>query len=167
MASLMKMTTVAGRLILSQGARQAMLTSTKGAASQAMASARGFDVEESESAPQRVQEFDNVYVDQSHEELKVSLEKVISNSLQGEVLEKLGPFITRTVDKDKLPTITINHIAEEVYLRHLYMPLRKLGYHCVFTRFNGDKGTAFFQRESEEEPHVTYSYFRSDKPNIC
>lgn len=170
MASLMKTTsTVAGRLILRQGALQAMLASTNGAASQAKLAASGDDVQQSDETTAQVSdvETNDIFMHKTRDQLKVSLENVISNGVQGELIEKLAPYFKTTINEEKLPNVTFNHVAEEVYLKHLYMTFRKLGYQCMFTRYNGDKGMAYFQREDPDETKVAYSYFKSDKPNIC
>ena len=82
-------------------------------------------------------------------------------------MDQLEPYIQTTVNEEKLQSVTFNHIAEEVYLKNLKMNFRKMGYHCLFTRYNGDKGMATFQRENPEEGEIKHSFFRSEKPNTC
>ena len=109
----------------------------------------------------------HLFLHKTNDGLKISLENVLSNGAQEKLIDQLGPYINTTVNEEKLPSITFNHIAEEVYFKNLYMNFRKLGYHGLFTRYNGDKGMALFQRERPGEAEVKHSFFRSEKPNTC
>ena len=109
----------------------------------------------------------DVLVHKSRNELKVNLEKILSNDVQEEVIGQLQSFINTTVTEEKIPNITFNHIAEDVYLQNLHMTFRKLGYHSMFTRYNGDRGMAVFQKKDPDEPNVRRNVYRSRKPNIC
>lgn len=137
---------------------------------QAKLAARGDDdVHKPEESENKWSSFEahDVLIHKTRDELKVNLENVVSKSLQGELVEKLGSYLTSTATEEKLPMITFNNIAEDVYLRHLYMTFRKLGYQCTFSRYNSDRGMALFQRERPEEAEVKHSVFRSQLPNVC
>ena len=133
----------------------------------------GDDLPKSEEAPKKstpqvTSEVHDVYIHKTRDELKVSLENVLSNGLQGEMVDKLGPYLTTTVTEEKLPRVMFNHVAEEVYLNSLYMTFRKMGYNCSFSRYNGDRGVALFRKEeTEEQIRPRYSVFRSERPNVC
>ena len=123
------------------------------------------------TTPQEISEAHDLYIHKTRDELKVSLENVPCNSLQGEMVDKLGPYLKTTVTEEKVPSVMFNHVAEEVYLNSLYMTFRKMGYTCSFSRYNGDKGVASFQKVNTEEQAQRepprYSFFRSGKPNVC
>ena len=130
--------------------------------------ARGSDTYPSEESPElSASESLKLVVNKTRDELKISLENIVSNGVQGEVVDNLQPFLHTTVNEEKIPNITFNHIAEDVYLHSLHMTFRKMGYHSMFTRYNGDKGMAVFQREDPDEHNVRKNVYRSRKPNIC
>ena len=135
----------------------------------------GDEVQKTEEAPkkvttQEISEAHDLYIHKTRDELKVSLENVHCNTLQGDMVDKLGPYLKTTVTEEKVPNVMFNHIAEEVYLNSLYMTFRKMGYTCSFSRYNGDKGVASFHKanpEEESQSQPKYSFFRSGKPNVC
>ena len=120
------------------------------------------------STPQETSEVHDVYIHKTRDELKVSLENVITNGLQREMVDKLGPYLKTTVTEEKLPRVMFNHVAEEVYLNSLYTTFRKMGYTCSFSRYNRDKGVALFRKEHTEERNQNprYSFFKSERPNV-
>lgn len=178
MASVMKLTSsAAGKLVMRQGVLQAL----RGAASQVKLANAGEEVSKSEAAKseevqkkvttQEISEAHDLYIHKTRDELKVSLENVHCNSLQGDMVDKLGPYLKTTVTEEKVPNVMFNHVAEEVYLNSLYMTFKKMGYSCSFSRYNGDKGVASFHKVNTEEQSQSqtpkYSFFRSGKPNVC
>ena len=112
------------------------------------------------------EESHKIHLHTTDDTLKVNLEHVCSN-LQKELIEQLGPFLKETAHNDQIPNVSFNYVTEDVYRNNLYMEFRKLGYECVFTRYNHDTGLATFSLKDPEEPEVKYSYFRSGLPNTC
>ena len=109
-----------------------------------------------------------IHMNTIEDTLKVNLEHV-SNSMQRELLEQLGPQLQATVDAEQIPNVSFNYLAEEIFINNLYMTFRKLGYEGSFTRYNNDKGIATFKMVDPEEENTfmrKYSYFRSGQPNL-
>lgn len=98
--------------------------------------------------------------------LKVNFENV-SNDVQRELLEQLGPFLKERAETEQVPHVNFNYLAEEVYINNLNMTFRKLGYDGTFTRYNHDKGLATFTLSDEEGYIQKYSVFKSGHPNLC
>ena len=108
-----------------------------------------------------------VFMHKTRDELRFNLEHVLSNGEQEEIVEELGPFLKTSTNDDKIPNVTFHYIAEEVYLKKLCRPFKRIGYHGVFTRYNADKGIASFNRRPDADTDVKYSVFKSEKPNVC
>lgn len=106
-----------------------------------------------------------MYITNTGDTLSVNLENV-SNSLQKEIIDKLGLFLTSKSDLEKVRNFKFNSVSEDVYRLLMYMPFRKLGYDCMFTRYNDDKGLASFTLEDAERK-VKRNYYRSGLPNKC
>ena len=106
-----------------------------------------------------------MYINNTGDTLSVNLENV-SNSLQKEVIDKLGLFLTSEPGLEKIRNVKFNSLSEEVYRHIMYMPFRKLGYDCMFTRYNDDRGLASFKLEDTER-NVRRNYYRSGLPNKC
>ena len=106
-----------------------------------------------------------IHMQTSEDALKVNLEHV-SNTLQRELIEQLGPQLKT---EEQLPTVSFNYITEDIFINNLYMTFRKLGYEGTFTRYNNDKGIATFKMVDPEEDSLMkkYSYFKSRQPNPC
>ena len=102
--------------------------------------------------------------------LKVNLE-FVSNTMQRDLIEQLGPQLNAIVDEDHLPIVRFNYLAEDIFINNLRMTYRKLGYKGSFTRYNHDKGIATFEMINHEDREDTflkrYSYYRSGQPNPC
>ena len=109
-----------------------------------------------------------IHMHTSENALQVNLEHV-SNTMQRELIEQLGPQLKATADEEQIPNVSFNYLAEEIFINNLHMTFRKLGYEGTFTRYNNDKGIATFKMVDPEEDSLRkkYSYFRSGQPNLC
>lgn len=96
--------------------------------------------------------------------LNINLEN-FTKDLQKEIVDQLGLFLSADTDLDKIKNVSFCSVSEEVYRQKLYMPFRKLGYSCVFTRYNDDRGRAIFKLEDATENNVKRSYYRTGLPN--
>ena len=112
------------------------------------------------------EETHNVHLFSTSDDLKINLEHV-SSSLQKELVEHLGPFLKEATDEEQVPNVSFNHVAEDIYRNNLYMTFRKLGYECVFTRYNHETGLATFTLTDPDQPAAKRSYYRSGQPNMC
>lgn len=104
-----------------------------------------------------------LHIHQRGNSLNINMESA-PTSLQKELIDNLGLLLKNDTVFDQIPSVTYNFVSEEVYRNRLYMPFRKLGYKCVFTRYNNDKGLASFKVE-EPNDQIRYSYYRSGLPN--
>ena len=109
-----------------------------------------------------------IYMHDFGEVLNVNLENIPKN-LQREIIDKLGPFLTPETDGLERTHVRFNYLAEEIYIKNLFMSFRKMGYDCVFSRYNNDRGLASFTRSHVDSDSVkpTYSYYKSGLPNNC
>ena len=105
-----------------------------------------------------------MYINNTGDTLSINLENV-SNGLQKEIIDELGLFLTSNSGLEQIPNVKINSLSEDVYRHKLYMPFRKLGYDCMFTRYNDDQGLASFKLDTDSK--VRRSYYRSGLPNKC
>ena len=112
------------------------------------------------------EETHNIHLYRTSDDLKVNLEHICS-SLQEELVEHLGPFLKEATDDEQVPNVSFNHVAEDIYRNNLYMTFRKLGYECVFTRYNHATGLATFTLADPEKHATKYSYYKSGLPNLC
>ena len=106
-----------------------------------------------------------MYINNTGDTLSINLENV-PNGLQKELIDELGLFLTSNSGLEQTPNVKINSLSEDVYRYKLYMRFRKLGYDCMFTRYNGDRGLASFKLEGGESK-IRRSYYRSGLPNKC
>lgn len=104
-----------------------------------------------------------IHMQHTGNSVSINMESV-PTSLQKELLDNLGLLLNNDTEFDQIPSVTYNFVSEEVYRNRLYMPFRRLGYKCVFTRYNHDKGLASFKVE-EPNDQIRYSYYRSGLPN--
>ena len=107
-----------------------------------------------------------VHVQQVGDTLHINLE-LISNDLQKELTDQLGPFLKLEPDSEVFSSVTFNYLTEDVYRNSLQRQFRKLGYDCVFARYNGARGLASFNKIEPEDVQVKRSYYRSGLPNNC
>lgn len=84
-----------------------------------------------------------IYVNRTDSSLNINFENV-TNSLQKEMFDSFGLFLTNDAD-EQAPNVRYNGVSEEIYRNKLYMSFRKLGYACLFTRYNHDRGLAIFR----------------------
>lgn len=106
-----------------------------------------------------------VHMNKTEGNLHISLENVTTD-LQKDLINNFGLFLNNSAESEHLQSVNYNFISEEIYRYILYKPYRKLGYDCVFTRYNNDKGLASFKIE-ENKDHVRYNVYKSVRPNPC
>ena len=104
-----------------------------------------------------------VHIRNTGDKLHINLENV-PTAVQKDLIDNLGLFMNNCKESDHIPSVSYNFISEDVYRDKLYMPFHKLGYDCVFSRYNNDKGLASFKLEGAND-QIRYSYFRSALPN--
>ena len=98
--------------------------------------------------------------------LTINLE-LIANDLQKELIDQLGPFVKVEPDTELFSKVIFNYLTEEVYRNSLQRQFRKLGYDCMFARYNSDRGLASFNKTEPEDIQVKRNYYRSGLPNNC
>lgn len=168
MASVLRMTvSSAAKVLMRQNATRLTLTSTRNLMTQAKVAVKSESMQDYDQSTETTPCLKTlqVYTSKIGDCLQFNLENVESHQ-QKDLIDSLGLFLNTEIKLEETEIVKYNFVTEEVYTYMLYMPFRKLGYDCAFTKYNHDKGLATFKVADPNE-HINYSFYRSELPNVC
>lgn len=171
MASVLRMTaSSAAKVLMRQNATQLTLTSARNLMTQAKVAVKNESMQDYDQSTENTETTPSlkalqVYTSKKGDSLQFNLENVKSNQ-QKDLIDSLGLFLNTKINLEEIDIVKYNFVTEEVYRYMLCMPFRKLGYDCAFTKYNHDKGLATF-KVSDPNEQISYSFYKSELPNLC